>query len=191
MEGIVFCPYSYRFLFALAFLTPTPSSDRVSENKIGHERLIKLTCILPKLSTCISNLKCVKYMPHHSVCLQMSFNGQIEKRRVAYVLHCAGGTFSNITRKMFSGFKFFCHGVKWSPDDIDAPVKTIVRRFQRREIALASLIYVKTRFFPSSAKRRYPKPFSNSSYLFPCRPPPRRRRQHVCAAELRQLSGKL
>ena len=30
---------------------------------------------------------------------------------------------------MFSGFKFFCHGVKWSPDDIDAPVKTIVAPF--------------------------------------------------------------
>ena len=137
MEGIVFCPYSYRFLFALAFLTPTPSSDRVSENKIGHERLIKLTCILPKLSTCISNLKCVKYMPHHSVCLQMSFNGQIGAAAASRMCPLCRRrrrrrrrrALSNITRKMFSGFKFFCHGVKWSPDDIDAPVKTIVPPF--------------------------------------------------------------
>ena len=46
-----------------------------------------------------------------SVCLQMSFNGQIGERVApTYVLHCAGGidrgAFSNITRKMFSGSKF-------------------------------------------------------------------------------------
>ena len=91
-------------------------------------------------------------------------------------------------------------GIKWS-SDIDAPVKTIVRRFQRREIALASLIYVKTRFFSPSFVR--PKDASLNRFQIPptsSRVARRLRRrlgkpiQHVCAElglVLRQLSGKL
>ena len=90
-------------------------------------------------------------------------------------------------------------GVKWS-SDIDAPVKTIVRRFQRREIALASLIYVKTRFFSPSFVR--PKDATRNRFQIPptsSRVGVARRRlgkpiQHVCAElglVLRQLSGKL
>ena len=116
-----------------------------------------------------------------NVCLQMSLNGQIGGRRVCAPL-CRRSLFKYHKKNVFwlqIPFLWLLFsppggdggGVKWS-SDIDAPVKTIVRRFQRREIALASLIYVKTRFFSPSTKRRYPKPFSNSSYLFPCRPPP-------------------
>ena len=76
--------------------------------------------------------------------------------------------------------------------------KLLCRRFQRREIALASLIYVKTRFFSclTRAKRRYPKPFSNS-YLFLRRfvvvgwVNPYSMCVDLELEQLRQLSGKL
>ena len=88
-------------------------------------------------------------------------------------------------------------GVKWS-SDIDAPVKTIVRRFQRREIALASLIYVKTRFFfhpPKDVTRnRFQIPPTSSRVARRLRRRLGKPIQHVGAElglVLRQLSGKL
>ena len=155
------------------------------------------TCILIWANCRSSNHFTVQPSLPSNVCLQMSLNGQIGGRRVCAPL-CRRSLFKYHKKNvfwlqilpllLFSSFSL-PRGVKWS-SDIDAPVKTIVRRFQRREIALASLIYVKTRFFPSSAKRRYPKPFSNSSYLFQCRPSPSRRRlgkpiQHVCVCRAR------
>ena len=114
--------------------------------------------------TCNSKLICanwqtiiLQYSPPFRATCACKCLSTVKSGGVAYALHCAGGAFSNITRKMFSGSKSFLRplslprGVKWS-SDIDAPVKTIVRRFQRREIALASLIYVKTRFFFSFQK---------------------------------------
>ena len=99
---------------------------------------------------------------------------QRSNRRAAYVLHCAGGRSSFKYHKKnvfwlqillsFSLVLFFPGPAALNGALILTPLsKLLCRHFQRREIALASLIYVKTRFFflPSSnAKRRYPKPFS-------------------------------
>ena len=130
----------------------------------------------------------------------MSFNGQIGGRRVAYVIHCARGAFSNITRKMFSGSKFLFFGFFFPlPAAMAAALngaliltplsKLLCRRFQRREIALASLIYVKTRFFFLPHPREKTLPETVFKFL-PLLATFRRRRlgkpiQHVCRPRAR------
>ena len=133
----------------------------------------------------------------------MSLNGQIGGRRVCAPL-CRRSLFKYHKKNVFwlqilLSFSppSLPRGVKWS-SDIDAPVKTIVRRFQRREIALASLIYVKTRFFfllPKDVTRdRFQIPPTSSRVARRLRRRLGKPIQHVCAElglVLRQLSGKL